>query len=325
MPGLILAVLTAGAAAFAVPACASIDWKNLKNPVLDLGSWGIKDYGIAWNDGTVYAFSSAFYEDDGRVRSHVIGVHTKDFKKWSEPVFSIDGREDGWIGMCSPDCSKIGDTWYLTFNSWGDKEGCPNQLFYISSKDLVNWSSRKPLAHNVTKDVRAIDAAVAGAEGKIHLIYKENQTARVAVGASMDGEFRWIGDGLPRFARRDGGDSSWHENYSFIKVANRWRLYCIGHQTTPLIYTMKGPGERDEDWLDWIDGVTMFQEKERFNTDQSTQAPALLDLSSVDGYFYMIYGGRTEGITNLGRGNYKMGLSRSTDLLNWYIAGKTQR
>ncbi|NJK95417.1 MAG: hypothetical protein HC905_11340 [Bacteroidales bacterium] len=137
-----------------------IDWANLKNPVYSQPGWSTKDACMMYNDGWFYLYFSAFFYDAGRERSHVVSVRTQDFKTYSEPLFIWSGMEEGWIGLCSPDISRINNTWILTFNSWGDKEGKPNQLFYATSTDLVRWSGLKPLARNITNDVRAIDAAI---------------------------------------------------------------------------------------------------------------------------------------------------------------------
>jgi hypothetical protein len=99
------------------------------------------------------------------VRSHVVEVSTPDFKHYSEPIFNFDGEEDGWLGMCSPDVQRLNGKYVMTFNSWGDKPGKPNQLFYRASDDLVHWTPRRTLGLNLTQagNQRVIDAALAPA------------------------------------------------------------------------------------------------------------------------------------------------------------------
>lgn len=53
-----------------------IDWANLRNPVLSYPNWSIKDSATAYRNGVFYVFFSAFYDDHGRVRSHVAEVST---------------------------------------------------------------------------------------------------------------------------------------------------------------------------------------------------------------------------------------------------------
>jgi hypothetical protein len=91
----------------------------------------VKDTAMAHRNGRFYVFFSAFYAERGQVRSHVVEVSTADFKHYSEPIFNFDGEQDGWIGMCSPDVRQLYGKYVMTFNSWGDKPGKPNQLFYI--------------------------------------------------------------------------------------------------------------------------------------------------------------------------------------------------
>src|SRR5580698_1199980 len=122
-----------------------IDWAKLRNPVLSYPNWSIKDTAMAYRDGTFYVFFSAFYPERGQVRSHVVEVSTKDFAHFSDPIFNFDGEEEGWIGMCSPDVQQLYGKYVMTFNSWGDKPGKPNLLFYMTSDDLVHWTPRKPL------------------------------------------------------------------------------------------------------------------------------------------------------------------------------------
>src|SRR5690349_4707865 len=137
-----------------VHAADFIDWKNLHNPVLSYPNWSVKDAAMAYRNGVFYVFFSAFYEDRGQVRSHVVEVSTRDFKTYSQPIFNFDGEEDGWLGMCSPDVQRIGDHYVMTFNSWGDKPGKWNALFYKTSNDLSHWSKTMPLAAELTAGKR---------------------------------------------------------------------------------------------------------------------------------------------------------------------------
>ena len=306
-----------------------MNWEQLKNPVLEYPTWSIKDYGIAYEDGVFYLFFSAFYEDNGRVRSHVVEVTTPDFKAYSEPILNFDGQEDGWIGMCSPDVMKAGDTYYLVFNSWGDKEGKPNQLFYMSSSDMANWSARKPLAANLTQGKWAIDAALAFESGKYFLFWKEQQTARCAVGDSIDGDFRFIGDGYPKFQSASRKHVPWNENYQLLKTDGKWHLLATTHGKTrshaPIIYDMQGDCESEANWAQWTNGRELFVADEQFNTRDQANSAVLLDLTCVDGFYYLLYAGTTEREAYLRRGWNKLGVSRSEDLTKWMPAGVTSK
>lgn len=302
---------------------AFIDWASLRNPILEYSNWSIKDAAMVYREGVFYLFFSAFYERDGRVRSHVVEVSTKDFKTYSSPLLNFDGQEDGWIGMCSPDVNWLNGTYYMTFNSWGDKPGVPNQLFYMTSKDLIHWTPRRRLAANLTAGKRAIDAAVTFADNRYYLIWKEDRKPRLASGQTMDGEFSFVGSGYPTFHMADGMDNGLiHENYQFIKIDGRWRMLTTDYTPhNPYLYTLKKSRPAGTDWLAWEKGYKLDIVKERFNTDHPANAAALYDWRQHDGYFYLLYAGRTEGASYLGRGWNRLGLSRSKDLIRWYPAG----
>jgi hypothetical protein len=84
-----------------------IDWARLKNPVHEHVGWSGKDACMVYHDREFFLFYLAFYHDDGRERSHVVCVKTRDFVTYSGPLFNWSGKDGGWIGLCSPNISKI--------------------------------------------------------------------------------------------------------------------------------------------------------------------------------------------------------------------------
>lgn len=300
-----------------------IDWEHLHNPILQYPTWSIKDAAMAYRGGTFYVFFSAFYDDRGQVRSHVVEVSTRDFKIFSDPIFDIDGREDGWIGMCSPDVQSIGGTYYMTFNSWGNWGDHPNQLFYETSPDLIHWSARKPLAQNLTLGKSVIDAAVAGSDGDFHLAWREGRgpiVPRIAFAKSMDGPWAFVGSGAASLTMPDGKDNgSNHENFEFLNIDGKWRLltsdYPPGHEE--YLYTQQDP----QNWLAWGQGRHFDIAKADYNSFVPCDAAALYDWRGQDGYFYLLCAGRTEADTYLKRGWNKLALHRSKDLVHWFPAG----
>jgi predicted GH43/DUF377 family glycosyl hydrolase len=292
-----------------------IDWQSLQNPVYSHAGWSTKDACMIYHEPneTFYLFFSAFYFDEGRERCHVVGVKTKDFKTFSESILNWRGKEGGWIGMASPDIQKIKDTYILTYNSWGDKEGQPNQLFYATSKDLETWKYDLALASNLTKGIRAIDAAIAY-DGKTYiLVYKERQTPVIAWADSLDSD-RWQKVGVPN------GD--WFENSEFLHFNGKWHLLATARgyeHHVPRLATMVGDGDDPNDWLTWTDFKEFRIPTESFNTNETANAAFLADWRTRDGYFYLLYAGRTEDESHLGRGNNKLALARSSDLNNWSV------
>ena len=300
-----------------------IQWSELKNPIYQHVNWSTKDACMTYNDSTFYVFFSAFFYDEGRERSHVSAVKTEDFKTFSDPLFIWDGKDDGWIGMCSPNITRIGDTYYLTYNSWGDdhSNGMPNQLFLATSKDLENWEKHIPLARNITIDEegaprRAIDAAITYANDKFYLVWKAKQTPQIAVSTNITGD-SWRTLGRPT--------EEWFENAEFIDINGKWYLLVTARgpkperDHLPTLIPMLGDGVEDSDWLGWGEFTFLNIPEESFNTDNRANASFLADWRHRDGYFYLLYAGRTENKSHAGRGDNKLGLARSMDLITWEI------
>jgi hypothetical protein len=317
----LLALLTvSGAFAAGAQLDCFLNWDELLNPVYMRPDWCTKDVSMTWRDGKFYIFHSAFYMDDGVIRSHVNAMSTTDFQTFSEPVLHIAGREDGWIGMCAPDIQYLNGTYYLTFNSWGDKPGKLNQLFYKTSKDLEHWSERKPLAKNLTDGIRAIDVTMTYEAGKYIILYKEKQTMRLAMGDSPDGDFEFIGDGLPQFYEKNGQKIDWHENCNFYKIDGQWYILTVDSPHASHLYRMKGDGSKPEDFLFWEDGYMLDIPQGSYNTTEVSNASGLADWREHDGHFYLIYAGQTDEHAFAGRGWQKLCLARSKDLIHWEAA-----
>ncbi len=310
----------------------NLSWTDLQNPVLWYPDWSIKDACCAQHKGTYYVFFSAFDE----ARSHVAAVTTSDFKTFSDFVFCFSGESEGYTGMCSPDISQVGDTYYLTFNSWGDQWRHPNQLFYISSPDLIHWSERRPLAANLTRGQRAIDAALAYENGAWYLLHKRGRRHQpfLATAPIIDGPWESLGDTPPQFLMQNGQDNGLtHENFQMLKIDGRWRLLSTDYAPHhPYLYTMRGSGTRPEDWLHWEGGYQLNIPEEDFNTISRDNAAALCTWHDQDGYAYLIYAGANEERAKAfqgtashrpwPRGWNKLGLARSRDLEHWYPAGQ---
>jgi hypothetical protein len=286
---------------------------------------------MEYKDGVFYLFFSAFYRDRWRERSHVVGISTTDWIHFSKPFLHLDGKNEGWTGMCSPNVSYINDQYVLTFNSWGDRHPNKksNQLFYCTSNNLQNWSSPIQFLPNLTAGRRVIDIALAFANGKYYGIWKENrpisegkrQIPLIATSERLDDEWEYIEDGKIRLHVKEGADNrKAHENYQFLLVDGKWYLLSLDYSPhSPFLYTMAGDGTRDDDWLIWEQGFELLVPLEMFNTNNRSNAPFIADWRHHDGYFYMLYAGRTEGISHARRGNNKLGLARSKDLHLWAV------
>ncbi len=300
-----------------------INWESLHNPVLSYPHWSIKDCAMAYRKGTFYIFFSAFYTDHGRIRSHVVEVSTHDFKTYSRPILDFDGEADGWVGMCSPDVQWMGNEYELSFNSWGDKPGKVDQLFYMTSNDLVHWSQRYALASNLTVGKRAIDAALAYASANYYLVWKQGmkvRKARLAFAKPLRDPWSFVGSGFPRLTMHNGHENGLvHENFEFVHFDSKWHLltsdYPHGHHE--YLYTLAN----NHNWLNWDEALQLRIPAQDFNKFVHADAAAFYDWRKDDGYFYMIYAGRNEKTTYVGRGWNRLGLARSRDLIHWIPAG----
>ena len=149
-------------------------------------------------------------------------------------------------------------------------------------------------------------------------------TSRIASSSALNEPWSFIGDGHARFYLYGGNESHLtHENYEFIAIDRKQMLLSLDYAPHhPVLYTISKDPECDESWLTWIDGYDLLVPRERFNTLHVANAPYLVDWREHDGYFYLLYAGRTHGFTHAGRGNNKLGLARSRDLQAWNIPGE---
>jgi hypothetical protein len=294
---------------------------------LTVPNWSTKDIAPVFWDGSVFHFFySAFFSDTGMERCHVAMSTSPDLKTFSQAKVLFDGLSAGFAGMCSPGLVTIGGQYVMTLNSWGDVAGMPDQLFYSTSSDLVNWAPMKPIAANLTAGSRGIDVRLATANGKIYLIWKNGGppgNPKMAVATSLDGPWTLIGSGSPTLLMQSGMPNGLtHENYQMMNIDGRWRLMCTDYNPqAPYLYAMVGMGTSDTDWLSWNSGYTLNIVKETFNTVSFANAAHLSDWRSHDGYFYLFYAGNTETTTHAGRGDNTIGVSRSMDLMTWIPAG----
>lgn len=307
---------------------AALNWTSLHNPVLSYPHWSIKDPAMAFQQGTFYVFFSAFYQDHGQIRSHVVEVSTPNFITYSPPLLNFDGGEAGWKGMCSPDVQKLGDVWELSFNSWGDDPKRPDQLFYMTSPDLVHWSSRRPLAENLTAGQSVIDLSVTSTGQRYYAVWRQGLEdyprtirLRLASAKSLSGPWQFMGSGYATLNMPSGKENGLiHENYEFVWIDGVLHMLSddyLGNNEGEYLYTFVNPAQP----LTWGKGFELKVPGQSFNRLVRCFAAALYDWRKQDGYFYLLYAGCDEQTTYLGRGWNRLALARSQDLVHWFPAG----
>ena len=213
----------------------------------------------------------------------------------------------------------------LSFNSWGDDPKRRNQLFYMTSKDLIHWSGRHPLAANLTAGHGTIDATVTRAGKEYYLIWKDRQNphkiqTRLAEAKSLAGPWHFVGSGYATLKMASGQDNGLiHENFEFLWIDGNLHLlssdYPNGHHE--YLYTLLDPSQP----LDWGRGFELNIPAESFNRLVPCDAAALADWRKYDGYYYLLYAGRNDATTYLGRGWNRLALARSKDLTHWVFPG----
>lgn len=313
------------------PACSaqlSANWSHLRNPVLSYPHWSIKDPSMAQQNAAYFVFFSAFYQDHGRLRSHVVEVGTRDFRKFSRPMLNFTGEPDGWFGMCTPDIQKFSNLWVLTFNSWGDNPRRPDQLFYKTSSDLVHWSPTHPLAPNLTTGLSVIGPSITRIGDLYYASWRQGTEdfprdikVRIASAKNLDGPWSYSGSGDVSLRMVGGIDNDRiHENGQFIWIDNRLHMVSDdyrGDLEGTFLYSLLDPS----DPLSWGRGYELQIPVESFNRINCCEAASLYDWRRQDGYFYIIYDGANEQSTYEGRGWKSLGLARSRDLVHWFPAG----
>lgn len=321
----LLSLVTLGMSAGAQTA---IPWRDLRNPVLSYPNWSIKDPAVAVRNGTYHVFFSAFYQDHGQIRSHVVEVTTRDFKTYSSPILNFDGEDAGWRGMCTPDVQWIGNVWEMSFNSWGDDPQRPDQLFYMTSPDLVHWSPLHPLALNLTIGQSVIGPAVTCTGEGCYAAWRQGLEdyprdirIRLAAAQSISGPWHYVSSGYASLKMADGKDNERiHENYQFIQIDKALQMLSDDYrdnQEGEFLYTLLDPANP----LAWGKGFELKVPAESFNSKIRIQAASLYDWRAQDGHYYLIYAGCDEQTSYLGRGWNRLALARSKDLIHWFPAG----
>jgi len=292
-----------------------IDRDKLKNPIVDLPGWAVKDACVRWHEGYFYIFASAFFEEDGMERSHLLGMRTTVLGEAPEILFCSYGKERGAYGLASPELTEKDGLFYLCYNSWGNKPGEPNRLFYAVSADLQLWDFHKPLAAETTQGVRAIDAALAFANDKVYLCWKEKQRIQFAWAADMD---------VPQWTRIPVQMDGWHENVQFLCIDGVWHMMATGYyglrfRHRPFLLRMDGDPAQDESWGRWERLRMIEPPQQDFNTAELANAAYLLDARESDGLFYLLYAGTIDQALHAKRGDCRLGIAWSKDLQSWEV------
>jgi hypothetical protein len=292
----------------------TIDWSALTNPVLSYPSVGVKDQALQWSGGTWHMLFSDMTQTNAapHVKFDVAVAQSNDLRHWSAPkVIATDAA--------SPDIVRdpAGD-FVVTYQT-------PKGLEYRVSKEasLHTWSSPHPLGHGLAH--RMIDAALAFTGHGVILGFKAGTTTQhfeIAWAPSLTGTFRLVG--RPDIVVY----SDTVENYEFLTVDGSWDLVATSNTLDqPFLFTL-APGNpaTPKTWLQWSTGRELMIPSQSFNTGQGISSVGFEHANSAflcvgpAGEDYLTYAGSTELTAYGGWGHARIGIARSSDLVNWEAA-----
>lgn len=245
------------------------------------------------------------------VRFDVAEATSPDLRHWSAPRVIA-------TNAASPDIVRDPEgNFVVTYQT-------PEGLEYrtSSSPSLTTWSRPHPLAHGLAG--RMIDGALAFTGHGVILGFKAGTTSQhfeIAWAPSLTGRFELVG--RPDIVLYD--DTV--ENYEFLTVGGTWHLVATSNTLDqPFIFVL-GPGDPSvpTTWLHWTGGMQLMVPSEAFNTAPGISSVAYEHANSAflcvgpGGEDYLTYAGSTELTAYGGWGHARIGIARSSDLLDWQV------
>lgn len=291
----------------------SIDWAALRNPVLSYSSVGVKDQALQWSDGEWHMLFSDMTQTRSapHVRFDVAVAQSPDLRHWSAPTVIA-------TNAASPDIVRdpAGD-FVVTYQT-------PAGLEYrvARSPSLRSWSHPYPLAHGLAG--RMIDGALAFTGNGVILGFKAGTTSQhfeIAWAPSLSKTFHLVG--RPDIVLY--GDTV--ENYEFLTVGGAWRLVATSNTLDqPFIFSLgAGDPENPATWLDWSPGRELMVPSQAFNSGSGISSVNYEHANSAflcvgpKGEDYLTYAGSTELTAFGGWGHARIGIARSSDLIDWQV------
>jgi hypothetical protein len=295
------------------PPPRSVNWSALRNPIVSFPKVGVKDQALQWSGGAWHML----YSDMTEIRSapHVhfsVAISSSpDLRHWTSPRVIADNA-------ASPDIVRSpSGTFIVTYQT-------PQGLDYrtSSSGSLASWSPAHPLGRGLAH--RMIDAALAFTGNGVILGFKAGTTSQhfeVAWAPSLTGTFRLVGQ--PDIVVYN--DTV--ENYEFVIVDGSWHLVATSNTLDqPFVFTL-GPGDPSAPttWLHWGPGRELSVPSQPFDSGAGISSVSFEHANSVflcvgsQGEDYLTYAGSTELTRFGGWGHARIGLARSTDLVNWQV------
>ena len=120
------------------------------------------------------------------------------------------------------------------------------------------------------------------------------------------------------------------ENYEFLTVNGAWDLVATSNTLDqPFIFTL-APGDpnRPKTWLHWSTGRELMVPSQPFDTGQGISSVNFEHANSAflcvgpQGENYLTYAGSEELTAYGGWGHARIGIARSSDLINWQVSAR---
>jgi hypothetical protein len=291
----------------------TVDWSALTNPVLSYRNVGVKDQALQWSNGTWHMLFSDMTQISAapHVKFEVAIANSRDLRHWSMPRVIA-------TNAASPDIVRdpTGD-FVVTYQT-------PHGLSYRvdAGASLQHWSSPHTLGAGLAN--RMIDAALAFTGHGVILGFKAGTTSQhfeIAWAPSLTGTFHLVG--RPNIVLY--GDTV--ENYEFVSVKGAWTLVATSNTLDqPYIFTLD-PGDpaSPKTWLQWSTGRELIIPSQTFNTGQGISSVNFEHANSAflcvgtQGEDYLTYAGSQELTAYGGWGHARIGIARSSDLINWAV------
>jgi hypothetical protein len=296
----------------------SIDWAALRNPILSYPANGVKDQALQRSGGSWHMLFSELSSTHTAPHVHwdVAIAHSRDLRHWSEPTVIA-------TNAASPDIVRDpAGRFVVTYQTTS------GQLEYriSTSSALSVWSPAHPLAHGLAG--RMIDAALAFTGHGVVLGFKAGTTAQhqhfeIAWAPSLSGRFRLVGQpDIVVYA-----DTI--ENYEFLTVDGGWHLVATSNiLDQPYLFSL-GPGDPSvpTTWLHWSPGTQLMVPNEAFNSGSGSGISSVAYEHANSAYLcvgpggedYLTYAASTELTAYGGWGHARIGIARSSDLVDWQV------
>lgn len=295
------------------PPPGGIDWAALHNPILSYPTHGVKDQALQWSGGEWHMLFSDMTQTAAaaHVRFDVAVSSSPDLVHWTAPRVIA-------TNAASPDIVRDpAGQFVVTYQT-------PTGLDYRTSADasLSSWSAARTLGHGLAH--RMIDGALAFTGNGIILGFKAGTTIQhfeIAWAPSLTGTFRLVG--RPNIVVYD--DTV--ENYEFLTVHGAWTLVATSNTLDqPFIFSLgSGNPARPTTWLHWSSGRELVIPSQPFNSGSGISSVNYEHANSAflcvgpGGEDYLTYAASTELTRFGGWGHARVGLARSTDLINWQV------